>query len=191
MTTVENNEIVQNIVNLRDCIAELAKVWTNDVKKTTVFNCFSKAGFNSVTHEEDSEDNMTLSELKKQWDFLKSSGNVADDVPLEDFICVDEDVAVSNFPDDEDILQNVQMTNSNELLKDDDDDCDDDCDEPEEKNPTDHEVLQAFKIIRRGFQLKDGVPDNIFDCLNKCETFIERDVLFKRKVQQKITHFFK
>lgn len=189
VSTVEKNESVpDNIVDLRECISELAKVWTNDVRDTTVKNCFSKAGFNSATTESDEEDEIVLSELKNQWNFLQKSGNVTDEAVLEDFINVDDHTAVTDFQDDDDILQSIKPT---ECLEEEEEDDDDECDTPQDMNPTDNEILQSFKTIRRGLQLKDNVPDSIFECLNKCETFYEQDALYKCKVQQKITHFFK
>lgn len=189
-TIVENNQTIPvNIVDLRECISELSKVWTNDVSDETIFHCFCKAGFGTATTEWNEEDDMTLMQLKSYWNLLQTTGNVGNEVALEDFIYADEHVTVSDLPDDDDILHSV--TKSSETLEEDaadDENCED---QQEERKPTDDEVLQSFKTIRLGLQLKDEVPDSMFEHLNKCEAFFERCTLFKQRKQQKITHFFK
>lgn len=191
VTIVENNQTVPvNIVDLRECISELSKVWTNDVSDETIFHCFCKAGFSTATTEWNEEDDMTLVQLRSHWNFLQTTGNVSNEVTLEDFITADEQVTVSDFPDDDDILHSVSK--SSEPVEDDDDDDDENFEDQQDKRkPTDDEVLQSFKAIRLALHLKDEVPDSIFEYLNRCETFFERSILFKHRKQQKITHFFK
>lgn len=50
-TVVNNHSVSTNFVDLTECIAELAKGWTNDVQVTTFYNSFFKTSINSVSNE--------------------------------------------------------------------------------------------------------------------------------------------
>lgn len=36
---------LHKVIDLRICVAELVKIWENDVSEPTIKNCFAKAGF--------------------------------------------------------------------------------------------------------------------------------------------------
>ncbi|KAK9708156.1 hypothetical protein QE152_g27373 [Popillia japonica] len=144
----ENTTVIKQVINLRECISELAKVWTHEVRESTIQHCFPKTGFCEVAVSRD----------------------------------VDERIVTI----DDDILKYV--TSNSEIAADDDDE-EDDSDEPVRK-PTNEDMIKAFQTIRHELQYLEDVPENIFNALNKCDTYYEEKTFFNRSVQTKITDFF-
>lgn len=185
ITAIELNQPTEKIIDLRECISELAKAWRYEVTETTIKNCFGKAGFTCDLSSWEDEDNVQLSELRKMWGQLKVSGNVSDQIELDEFLNVDEDVLVTEYPDDKDILETVREENETNETE-----IDEDEDETVIQNPSEIAMVNAFETLRCGFQCQENVPDTIFNALNKCEAFYENKMFFKCTQQSKITSFF-
>lgn len=87
---------------------------------------------------------------------------------LKDFINVDDNIAVSSFPDNDDIVQIVKST---QLLEEDVKNFGN----PHDTNPSKHnQIFKSFKSIKLELQQKENVF-YIFEYLNKFETFFEHD----------------
>lgn len=187
LNAVENNESPDKVISLRYAIAEISKAWACDVTPTTITNCFAKAGFKIPEEmQDDDEDNekITLAELMKKWKKLKQAVPNCEEVELEDYLQIDDDVTVAEYPDENDILNDILGVNDAEENNDEDD-------VEEFVNVSEADVLSAFSTIRRGLQLQENVPDNLFVNLSKVESFFEQRTIFKNRVQTKITDFFR
>lgn len=112
---------IPTTVTILDAIRDLSKTWNVDVKQQTISNCFRKAGFvNNGSVQDidwDADDLVPLAELKVLWASFTSAINM-DSVSFEDYVNVDEDVPITDFPTDDDILESViesQITNEKGL----------------------------------------------------------------------------
>ncbi|KAK9720742.1 DDE superfamily endonuclease [Popillia japonica] len=97
----ENTTVIKQVINLRECISELAKVWAHEVRESTIQHCFSKAGFCEVAVNWDREDELPLSELRNFWRCLETSGNFDSNITLEDYLGVDEHIVTTEYPSDD------------------------------------------------------------------------------------------
>jgi hypothetical protein len=183
---IDKNQHVDKIsINLYECISILAKVWTYDVTEKTIRHCFSTAGFSSDSVGWDEEDELQLSELKKEWARLRDCNQISEGIELEDYLEIDKEVEIAEYPTDADILDSV--TNGDNAVIENEEDDENETDSV--VKPSEDNMLSAFETIRRGLQFCENVPDNIFESLNKCESFYEHQTFFKCSVQRKITDF--
>jgi len=83
---LEENTATPSTINLRSCISELSKVWTEEVKESTIANIFQKA----FSEERSDEENLTLLEMKKSWGRLQYLGNIQEEIILEDYLNIYE-----------------------------------------------------------------------------------------------------
>lgn len=176
---LENDEPVENVINLRLCISELVKVWQNDVVESTIRNCFLKAGFSEKLVVEEITSNV-LPQIEECWVHLQSVGKINDDVSLNEFLRVDEEVIVAEYPTDDDILSSVINTEV--------EDEGNETEDIEVPKPSKKEMMSAFETIRRGLQFVENVSDDIFQSLNKCEHLYEEST--SKFVQQDIRSYF-
>ncbi|XP_054709194.1 tigger transposable element-derived protein 6-like [Uloborus diversus] len=64
--TLENEETnLHKVIDLRICVAELAKVWENDVLESTIRNCFAKAGFDILPEIEEQD---VFPHIQQSWE---------------------------------------------------------------------------------------------------------------------------
>lgn len=179
--TLENEKTLNKVIDLRICVATLAKVWENDVSDSTIKNCFAKAGFDVIPEIEEQD---LFPQIQQSWENLHSQGHITDGIHLNDFLTVDDQLIVADYPTDEDILSSFH-------------EIEEEIEEPEEVNeaeniskPSKKEMREAFETIRRGFQFVENVPDEVFTGLIKCEQFFDESTA-KLAVQQDIRRFFK
>ncbi|XP_054711365.1 tigger transposable element-derived protein 6-like [Uloborus diversus] len=179
--TLENEETnLHKVIDLRICVAELAKVWENDVLESTIRNCFAKAGFDILPEIEEQD---VFPHIQQSWETLHSQGHITDGIHLNEFLTVDDRLIVADYPTDEDILSSITGTEK-------------EIEEIEEieyatiTKPSKNEMREAFETIRRGLQFVENVPDEVFSGLNKCEHFFDEHSI-KQAVQQDIRSFFK
>lgn len=86
INSIDNSQPVIDIINFRDCVSELSKLW-NNVNEITIKNCFFESGFNSTpsTNDYEKEDELPLSELKEIWGKRKEYGTICEDGKHEDY----------------------------------------------------------------------------------------------------------
>lgn len=181
VNAIDNNLPVQKLITLKECITEVAKVWSENVSQKTIKNCFSKAGFTEKIDEWEEEDEMDLATLKRQWGILQKTATVDADFLLEDFLEIDNDVGTTDLPTDQDIIDDIKSIEDHE--------------EETETGEcpakfSENEIRNAFDIVRTTLRGQESVPDQIFMHLNKCENFVEQQLFFKSNVQKKITDYF-
>ncbi|KAK9717424.1 DDE superfamily endonuclease [Popillia japonica] len=126
----ENTTVIKQVINLRECISELAKVWGHEVRESTIQHCFPKTGFCEVAVNWDREDELPLRESTIQHCFPKTGFCE---------VAVSRDVDEHIVTIDDDILKSV--TSNSEIAADDDDE-EDDSDEPVRK-PTNEDMITA------------------------------------------------
>jgi hypothetical protein len=110
-------------LSLIDAIQEVTKAWERDVTSTTISNCFKKAGFGEhlVWEEEDdlplafikkNENNAVNNndgDLREQYEaWMLLNRKEFEESNFNDFIHVDAEVFTSDFPTDDDIVENIQ-----------------------------------------------------------------------------------
>ena len=100
-------------------MAELAKVWENNISDLTIKNYFSKTGFGAIPETE--ERDLSL-KIQQSWENLHSQGHITDCIHLNEFLTVDM-LIVADYPTHEDILSSFH-------------EIEQEIDEPEEINGT-------------------------------------------------------
>lgn len=117
------------------------------------------------------------------WKFVtvNSSGTV----DFDDYVNVDSNVEIASYPTDEDMVGSILGAKTNQ-----ENDCSDEDDNDDPKlPPTLQEVDTSMENLRRYFESREHVPENIFNSLSVIETFVAKEK-FNRNVQTKITDFF-
>lgn len=137
MINTENKQSLDKVIDLCVCITDLAKVWQNDVKKTTIKNCFIKAGFAEKTTEKAAND---LPDINACWNELQSTRAINDNINLTDYLAIDEDLIATEYPTNNDIIDSIKDRKHQE----------DDAEEPERPKPSKFEMLTAVETIRHG-----------------------------------------
>lgn len=175
LSDLENNVPLSQI-NLLDAIYIISKTWNNDVKATTISNCFKKAGFLSEWCE---EDDIPLSELRQMmpvvsetiaeetetpsaWDKLQNLLGFSE--TFEDFVTFDDDVITTQVFDDEEIIESVsiEMQPDEISVEENNDDI---------STNTSEKVEESLKVIFNKLTSKEEVPPSIwhaFYAIEKC-----------------------
>lgn len=182
--SMENNPQLNTLITLRDCINEITKVWSGDVTKKTIENCFAKAGFktNDRSDEWEEDDEIDLASLRKQWDYMQNSGNVDANFSLQEFIHIDDDVITSEHPTDQQILESLKYVGEDDDVAENEDEC--------AIEPTTEQIRNALDIVRSALQFKDNVPDRVFNAFNRLETLFDGEIYYNANIQKKITDYF-
>jgi len=100
-----NGQPAENFINLRISISELSKVWQNKVSKTTIRNCFKYLGFSDNPIQEECE---TMNSVEECWNQWQVKGIINENIPLDEFLRVDKNVIVDEYPTDDEILYSVK-----------------------------------------------------------------------------------
>jgi DDE superfamily endonuclease/Tc5 transposase DNA-binding domain len=108
---IDRNEEMPKLTVL-DAVRNLAEVWQTQVKETTIFNCFRKAGFvandvlvDSIDNEnsESCQNEGVVVQMCEDWDVLNTRlGNM--DLAFGDYLEVDDNVSICGILSDEDII---------------------------------------------------------------------------------------
>lgn len=161
------------------------KAW-DQVQPETIKNCFRKAGFVKIENDEEisiETEEETVPPVDG-WDDIITNPTIS----FEDFVNMDENVAVCGELTDAEIIADVldlENQDGDDAFGDDFTDCD--RDEPVLS------VLEAsnhIKELRRFFESRNEVSDLVFRSLNVLDSFVMTERLNCRK-QLKISSFFK
>ncbi|XP_042144201.1 tigger transposable element-derived protein 6-like [Ixodes scapularis] len=131
-------------IDLLGAIEMLSRAWS-DIAPNTIKNCFRHAGLYLDNDRASTEEaiEVTDDDLNEMWrDLGRLPDAVPDGVELEDFLGVDDDVAVTSSPSDNEIVAEVVAASAN-------DDDDEEAEDPEAPCPTLHEALAATEVLRR------------------------------------------
>ncbi|XP_042148772.1 tigger transposable element-derived protein 6-like [Ixodes scapularis] len=170
-------------IDLLGAIEMLSRAWS-DIAPNTIKNCFRHAGLyldNDRASTEEAID-VTDDDLNEMWrDLGRLPDGVPDGVELEDFLGVDDDVAVTSSPSDNEIVAEVVAASANDADV-------EEAEDPEAPCPTLHEALAATEVLRRYcFQIQGGGLI-LVNQLSRVEDEILKDAV-KAKTQAKITSF--
>jgi|UniRef100_A0A2S2QVQ0 hypothetical protein len=176
------NKVISNnknniTITLRDCISEVSKAWSNDVASEIIKKCFSRAGFKKMFIKTD----VKVPDVQQEWDI-----DQCNDMTLQDYLKIDEDITVYESPIDDDIVEDVKKKeNSGE-------DRYEDENESAEELPklTEEEILNAFSVVRNGLRQQVNIPYDIFMKLNEIETFFEKTTIYKNNKDMGFTDYF-
>lgn len=97
------------------------------------------------------------------------------------FLSVDEETEVATYPADDGIINSITNIETEN---------DDDAEQLEVDvlKPSKREIIIGSETIHRGLQFSENVSDDIFQSLNKCESFYEKSAT--NFVQQDIQNYF-
>jgi hypothetical protein len=176
------NKVISNLeqrttITLRDCISEVSKAWRSDVTSETIKKCFFKAGFTNEIIETDIE----IPDVQREWELVHYDG-----VTLQDYLKVDEDIAVYESPTEESIVEEVRKKENPDEFEEEDEEEN----AVEQSKLTEEDILNALSVVRNGFRQEANVPDEIFLKLDDIETFYEKRTIFKNNKQTKLTDYF-
>lgn len=162
-------------INVLQAIRLADKAWRNITAKTIV-NCFKSCGFiandiNSETERNNISENETICD---EWENLN--------IDFEDFVSVDDEVAVCGDLSDMDIVESMSQNN----------DIDDDGnDEQQIVNIINEKEAKQRAIELRSFLEKySDTSEDIFSAMHALESFIDKKIIFKKSKQPKITEYF-
>lgn len=190
---IENGTTIA--INLLDAIEMVAKAW-QQVTQKTIKNCFKHAWPSLCEFDEDDElplnqwlirqseedeDNLPLSVwlTKNNFNLEKLDPTIADA-----FVDVDNNLATTNMPTDEEITEQIRHT---EHL---DSDEDDEEDLPEEIPPTLEDAINGIKHVKRFLESRSNTEDHILNASLELEIYLHQNVFINRQKQTHITDFF-
>ena len=128
---------------LLDCLTVLRDSW-NDVKPSTIQNCFLHCGFKTQTpplEDDDPEDDLPLAQLRAN---LKASNVHLNDEHFHIFLEADDEVTTSGSLTTDDIIDSITSDNTSQES---DPDSDDDDPVPTAP-PTFAEAMESISTIR-------------------------------------------
>uniref|UniRef100_A0A1B6C052 DDE-1 domain-containing protein n=1 Tax=Clastoptera arizonana TaxID=38151 RepID=A0A1B6C052_9HEMI len=141
------------------------------VSQTTIANCFKKAGFAKNSDQNPSE---VLEED------APSTPDGWEATAFEEYVNVDEQVAVCGELSDQDILAEVKNNDLSDLEE-------EEGEEEEVLIPTTAEALQQLSVFLRYIEGQTNVSETVFQSLNVLESFVN----FKKINSAKQSHFSK
>lgn len=164
----DNNQPYQ--ITLWDAITNLFKAWDMDIQQATIQNSFTKAGFKKQGETNWSEeDDSPLSELKSAFDIYNQQieGNP---VSLDEYLSVDDDVVVADYPTDAEILNKFKKRGDEVVLSD------------SEKVstvptlPSNNEVRNFLSKCSEYLCSKETVTDEVYRALTTLENFVDNEI---------------
>lgn len=165
--------------------SRMCKQAWDKVKPETIKNCFKKAGF-VKTDEESAEETVTDETLPIDgWEDVAPNQTIL----YEDFLNVDENVAVCGELTDADIVAEVLDTEEQNDDGSGDEIVGSPADEEETPVPNAADAMTYLREIRRFVESRNDVGDVQFKSLDVLESFIMAERLNSKK-QAKISSFF-
>lgn len=161
----ESDLIASNVeIDVMQAMRWSLSAW-DSVTKTTVFNCFKKAGFKT---EDDHFDSDTETEELQTF----SSSLLPEGVSLDDYASVDDELVVTD---------EVQVITTEESESEDEEE-----EEQTDPKPSKADALNAFRLLVRYNEYESFVSQDVID---KMERRILKHAI-ETKVQTKITDYF-
>ncbi|KAL4107422.1 hypothetical protein QTP88_017765 [Uroleucon formosanum] len=132
---------------------------------------FFKAGFTNEIIETDIE----IPDVQREWELLHCDG-----VTLQDYLKIDEDIAIYESPTEENIVEEVRKKENPDKFEEEDEEEH----AVEQSKLTEEDILNTLSVVRNGFRQEANVPDEIFLKLDDIETFYEKITIFKNYSKQ-------
>lgn len=164
--------------------SRMSKQAWDRVKPETIKNCFKKAGFVKTEDESvEATEAEAIPTAVDGWEDVAADPTIS----FEDFLNVDEDVAVCGEITEAEIVAEVL---GSEKQDNDGEGSEDEITGVEEETvPSAADASNHVKQLRRFFESRINVSDSYFNSLNMLESFVMAERLNSRK-QAKISHFF-
>lgn len=155
------------------------KAWTN-ISPQTIRNCFRACGFDNVESEDLTGTEIDDTAFHKGWHFLLSHQGIS--IEFEEFLHIDDDVAVYGTLSDAEIIENV-LEPCNESADEED---------PATEQPvvkiSSKQARDALDSVRSYLEQLD-LDDKVFDALVTLENNVDR-ARWSNLSQSKITDYF-
>lgn len=172
--------------NLLNALQMLQQAWV-EVKVETIKNCFKKAHFieNEEIHEVPEDDAIGDEELNVLWQYLKSKDTLDDNISLNDYMTIDEELVTYGDMTIKEVIESVINNQNNESIV--SNDSNELVNEVEEPPVSYRDAQQAWGILRRYLENneKDLTMLNIFYTID--------DVIAKHRskelIQKKLTDY--
>lgn len=178
LKSIEENKISE--INILQAMRFARKAWFS-VSKTTISNCFKKAGFKvtEVPEPEDLQEEETLAEWNQI--IAACSSNENEQQPtFEDFVHMDDDVLVSEELTDDDIVSACSL-----VIEEEEEGCET-CEETLER-VSKRDAEKALETLHKYFELSNIDNPDIFDQIYAIEKHLETT---NTLIQTNITDFF-
>lgn len=182
LNLIENDRIIDNKkISVLDAIHMLHSAW-HQVRPETIANCFRHAGFEKSSSDEigdyfQQQATIQMEEFQSKWDRIKTLNCLVPlKITLEDFLRVDENIAISEALTEAEIVKNV-ITQSNTFDEKQegnvtDDECNDD-ESSEVQTPTIADAISAITVLRTYFACTDTISKNaVFNQLAHFEDLV-------------------
>lgn len=175
----------KNRISVLDAMRMSHSAWTQVTAKT-IANCFRKAGFvkDLDQNEEADEDQVETSESETNWEAVEQAAGI----PFDEFISLDDNVAVCGELTDEEILADVISRTAADKSSDEEGEEEE---EPATEQPilTSSQALTQVQELRRYAEAQTNVSDQVFQSLDVLQQFITSQRLGVGK-QLKVSDFF-
>lgn len=179
LKSIEENKSPE--INILQAMRFARKAWFS-VSKTTISNCFKKAGF-KVTNVSEPESVQEELEICPEWDrmFATCRNNLNEQqATFQDFVSMDDNVLISEELNDDDIVAMYSSLDTEEEEE------EGDCEETPVKISK-REAMEALETLHKYFEMSNIDNSNIFDQIYS----IEKQVLAtNNQVQTNITDYF-
>lgn len=190
LTSIEEEKNIVPI-NILQAMRMAKKSWEN-VTQQTIANCFKACGF---VNEETEPEILTVTPdpvedpIESEWNVIMAHCNMNNNTTFEDFVEVDNDVAVAGTLTDDEIV--AAVADRDEAGADDDDGsgADDETGADELHFVTIKEARRAVETIHTFIEQSSDICDSVFSAIVAIENTI--DIQSKRAMKQsRITDFF-
>ncbi|KAG5897906.1 hypothetical protein JTB14_017761 [Gonioctena quinquepunctata] len=198
LQNIENCEDTKSL-SVLDAILMISEAWEN-VKQTTIANCFRHAGFKDLSPSQamedddiplarmiqyptDEDNNVPLAQLVAQ---LHRSTATEPRIEIEEFIGIDDNVAVCASATEEEILAEAESNNRNT-----DEEIEDQQEHQEQFQPTTIcEALNAITVLQKFVAFNDqfNTDDTLTTMKRKIQNIFETQLT---KKPTKMTDYFK
>jgi hypothetical protein len=186
------NEIDSKSISLFESIFLMHSAW-NEVKTSTVINCFIKCGFDKNVCGIMSEDTDTEEDFNEYWDLARSTMSL--DISFDEFIEFDDQLIVTEELTEQSIVADIQNRNIALQVNEHNSDLEISENElnPNEEqlfnSPNIHDVTEAVKTLRQYFSSSKLNDNEIMDTLGDIERNAFKHMSYNLK-QSKITDYF-
>ncbi|KAK8766429.1 hypothetical protein V5799_006792 [Amblyomma americanum] len=168
-------------INIKTTLEILHGSW-NEVRQSTIRNCFADAGFVLPAVEDKGQPDENLIELDKTWDRLALPG-----IAFDDFVSADENMAVEPELTDQEIVDRIVVPKDNSSS---DSEGDSEHDEPPISSADAADMARRLEgYLEKLLTTKTAEVEKASLCMDTVENFILLSAV--KSHQTKITSFFK
>jgi hypothetical protein len=164
-----NNSSSFSSITLLDAINMIAEAWQNDVKETTIKNCFDKAGFSVALHQTDQRFEITEIEDEDEdesFDQFSSTGFSS----LNEYVSFDDDLANCAMMTDDDIIESINEIEME--IVDEDSNISEDVSNLDLFKYNLEDIKQSIQVLQNIILTTDGITIEMFDNFYKMKRIL-------------------